>query len=229
MKHFAIGDVHGCATALRTLIEFVGPDSEDMIVMLGDYVDRGPDSQGVIQWLIDESSTRKMACLRGNHEIMMLDARHDMLLRRRWGSHGGSETWDSYEQATNDADGLEAVPQEHWDFLENLLPYYETETHVFVHAAAYGNLPMEDQPEYVLFWERFYCVSPRDDGRMVVCGHTSQQDGLPCRKEHAICIDTNACRGGWLTCLDVQDGRYFQANERKETRSGWVDELHLSI
>jgi serine/threonine protein phosphatase 1 len=226
MKHYAIGDVHGCLTALQTLIEFVDPSPDDQLVMLGDYVDRGPDSRGVLQWLIDQSSQRKLVCLRGNHEIMMLDARTSLQQRRRWGAVGGGETWDSYDES-GDTDGLLSVPDEHWQFIESLLPYYETDTHVFVHAAAYGDMPMDEQPDYVLFWERFGTITPRDDGKIVVCGHSNQQSGLPARRDHAVCIDTNACRGGWLTCLDVDAGRYYQANQEGETRDGWFDELDI--
>ncbi|NND96273.1 MAG: serine/threonine protein phosphatase [Pirellulaceae bacterium] len=229
MKQYAIGDVHGCLNALQTLMELVGPSSDDLLVMLGDYVDRGPDSRGVLQWLIDRSSRANMVCLRGNHEIMMLDARRDLHYRRRWCQAGGGETWDSYEDATDDFESFAAIPDQHWQFLENLLPYYETETHVFIHAAAYGDVPMEEQPEYMLFWERFGMITPREDGKTFVCGHTRQHSGLPKQVEHAICIDTSACRGGWLTCLDVQAGKYYQANEDQETRSGWMDELESDL
>ena len=71
----------------------------------------------------------------------------------------------------------------------------------------------------------FETIAPREDGKTIVCGHTSQKSGLPKCKDHAICIDTNACRGGWLTCLDVQTGVYYQANQEQETRQGWLDEL----
>jgi serine/threonine protein phosphatase 1 len=226
MKRYAIGDVHGCFTALKTLVDFVDPSPDDLLVMLGDYVDRGPDSRSVLQWLIDQSENRNLVCLRGNHEIMMLDARSGIHQRRRWGMVGGGETWDSYEEA-EDSGGLLSVPDEHWQFIDSLLPYYETDTHVFVHAAAYGDMPMDQQPEYILFWERFGAITPREDGKIVVCGHTNQKSGLPARRDHAICIDTNACRGGWLTCLDVDSGRYYQANQERETRDGWLDELEV--
>lgn len=222
MKQYAIGDVHGCFTALETLVEFVQIESDDLLVMLGDYVDRGPDSRRVVQWLIGQSARRNLVCLQGNHEIMMLEALSSLPQRRRWGIHGGAETFDSYDDADQELE--EAVPEEHWRFLKNLLPYYETETHVFVHAAADGDLPMEAQANYKLFWDRFGSITPRDDGKVFVCGHTSQKSGLPKRNDHAICIDTNACRGGWLTCLDVGTGKFFQANQDQETRTGWIDE-----
>ena len=96
---------------------------------------------------------------------------------------------------------------------------------MFIHAAAYGEYPMDEQPEYMLFWERFGMITRREDGKVFVCGHTSQKSGLPKRTDYAICIDTNACRGGWLTCLDVDTGHYYQANETGDTRDGWLDDL----
>src|SRR5262249_22446677 len=76
MRHLAIGDVHGCLTALRRLAEFVPFDpGEDVLVTLGDYVDRGPDSRGVLDWLIAYKGKGKLVPLRGNHEVMMLAAR----------------------------------------------------------------------------------------------------------------------------------------------------------
>ena len=223
MKCLAIGDVHGCLTALKTLIDFVQPNPDDTIVMLGDYVDRGPDSRGVIDWLITESDRRNLVCLRGNHEIMMMDALGGLALKRRWATHGGIETFDSYDDESDDLET--AVSESHWEFLKGLLPYYETDTHIFVHAAALGDIPMSEQGDYMLFWERFGSITPHDGGKTFVCGHTRQQSGLPTRNAHAICIDTNACRGGWLTCLDVESGRYYQANQDAETRSGWLDEV----
>ncbi len=96
MRYFAIGDIHGCFDALDTLVRFVNPQPEDTLVMLGDYVDRGPDTCRVIQWLIEQSQQRKIICLKGNHEIMMLRSRYDLAQRRAWALVGGEATWDSY-------------------------------------------------------------------------------------------------------------------------------------
>lgn len=223
MRYFAIGDIHGCYTALQTLIDFVQPSREDTLVMLGDYVDRGPDSCRVVQWLIDQSSQRNLVCLKGNHELMMLRARDDLEQRRMWGMVGGVETCDSYSREMPGVD-LDAVPQSHWDFLESCHHFYETESNIFVHGAMYGDMPMDEQPEYILFWETFHFTTPREDGKVIICGHASQKDGLPKHAGHVICIDTWACGKGWLTCLDVATGRYYQANQAQQTRSGWLEQ-----
>ena len=150
----------------------------------------------------------------------MLRSRYDLAQRRSWALVGGEATWDSY----SGGQGLDAVPQTHWDFIEACVPWYETDTHVYVHAALLGDLPLADQPDYMLYWEKYYATTPLESGKVVICGHTSQKDGLPKNAGHVICIDTWACGTGWLTCLDVMSGRYYQANQAGETRSDWLEE-----
>ena len=119
---------------------------------------------------------------------------------------------------------LTDIPQAHWDFLENhLRDYYETDRHLFVHANLYPDLPLDEQPEYVLFWEHIdEWTPPHQSGKTMICGHTSQKTGEVLNLGHAVCIDTSACKGGWLTCLDVETGDYWQANEQGETRTGFL-------
>ena len=75
MRYLAIGDIHGYADVLRQLLEFVQARPEDRIITLGDYVDRGPDSHGVLEQLIALHATGQLVSLRGNHDVMMLEAR----------------------------------------------------------------------------------------------------------------------------------------------------------
>jgi serine/threonine protein phosphatase 1 len=77
MRYLAIGDIHGCFTALRTLAEFVPIGPEDRLITLGDYVDRGPDSAAVIDWLIHREEQGGLVAIRGNHEVMMMLARRN--------------------------------------------------------------------------------------------------------------------------------------------------------
>ncbi len=119
---------------------------------------------------------------------------------------------------------LASIPAAHWQFLENdCRSYYETETHFFVHANVYSNYPLADQPDNMLYWEHLDNWSvPHESGKIMICGHTPQRTGIPLNLGHAICIDTHAYAGGWLTCLDVAAGRYWQANEQGETRLGQI-------
>ena len=224
MRVLAIGDVHGCFQALTTLVEAAQIAPDDLIVMLGDYVDRGPNSRGVLDWLIERVEQGSAIALRGNHELMMLQARLDPLWRADWLAFGGDATLASYGSPEAPAT-LDDVPARHWKFLENgCRDYFETETHFFVHAGADPDLSMEEQPEYQLFWEKFHEPPPHRSGKVMVCGHTSQKSGRPLNLGHAICIDTRAFGGGWLTCLDVACGRYWQANEKGEAREDWLSD-----
>src|SRR5690349_9006235 len=94
MRLLAIGDIHGCLTALDALLDAVAPQADDQIVALGDYVDRGPDSRGVLDRLIALHAGGRVVALRGNHDVMMLEARNGRDLG--WLAVGGKETLLSY-------------------------------------------------------------------------------------------------------------------------------------
>ena len=212
-RHLAIGDIHGCITALTALVNFVDLRSDDTIVALGDYVDRGPDSRAVVDFIINLGETHELVALRGNHEIMMLDAREKDSWLRPWLSYGGEATLQSY------GGSFDGVPDAHIDFLENKLhPYYESETHIFVHANLAPDVTLADQSDAALFWQKYKNPGPHYSGKTMVCGHTAQQSGMPLSNGHSVCIDTWAHGDGWLTCLDVGSGAVWQANEAGETR-----------
>ncbi len=213
MRTLAIGDIHGCRRSLEALADFAGFSADDTIVGLGDYVDRGPDSKGVIDFLIDLGKSSNLVCLRGNHEIMMVGARDSRAELSGWLGVGGEETLQSYG-----GDSFAAVPASHWEFIESARATYENDTHFFVHANAYPDTALDDQPAFMLYWEFFGFPEPHQSGKIMVCGHSSQKSGLPKNIGHAVCIDTNACRGGWLTCLDTGSGTYWQTNEAGERR-----------
>lgn len=226
MRVLAIGDIHGCLHHLNDLLDWVKPTADDLVVALGDYVDRGPDTRGVLDRLIElKQSGMSLVCLRGNHEVMMLAAktggRED---RKMWADVGGLQTLGSYGSAPGRAGSLADVPAEHWDFLEfNLLDYYETDRHIFVHAGVHRDLPLDEQPEYMLYWEFLTDDMRHRSGKRVICGHTSQKTGEPKVVPGAVCIDTYAHGGGWLTCLDANTGKYWQVNMLGQRREGYVD------
>jgi serine/threonine protein phosphatase 1 len=225
MRTLAIGDVHGCAAALDALLARAAPKAEDLIVTLGDYVDRGPDSAGVMNRLVRLSKGGRLVALRGNHEEMMMDARETPGQLELWRSCGGDAALRSYA-VLDDEGNLADVPDEHWDFLDHFCrDYYETKTHIFVHAGVYADLPMAEQPGLILRWEFFNDPPAHESGKVVVCGHTTQPEGRPRNIGHAVCIDPGAHkRGGWLTCLEAESGRLYQASQKGETRESWVDE-----
>ncbi len=217
MRTLAIGDIHGCITALKTLLAVIQPQPEDTVVTLGDYVDRGPDTRGVLDTLIALEKRTQLKPLMGNHEILFLEAISGRMDGEGWLQVGGRETMRSYTP-----DGKidrKVVPQEHLAFLTTrCLRHWETPTHVFVHANANAVLPMDEQTDDWLFWTRFEEAYPLTSGKTMVCGHTAQKSGLPAFHERAICIDTWAYGGQWLTCLDVDSGEMVQCNQAGETR-----------
>lgn len=225
MRILTIGDIHGCSTAFDSLIAAVDLQPEDRLVTLGDYVDRGPDSKGIINRLIALHETGGLVALRGNHELMMLEADKDSSKESYWLRYGGDATLASYS-LSGETGKLTDVPDNHWDFLEKVcVNWHETDAHLFVHANAYPDMPLAEQPEHILFWEPFDCPSRHFSGKTLVCGHTSQKSGLPLNIGHAICIDTWVYGTGWLTCLDVISGRVWQANQNADVRMAWIDEF----
>ena len=101
------------------------------------------------------------------------------------------------------------------------MDWYETETHFFVHANAYPDLPLEEQPRYMLLWEKLYQPCVHVSGKVMICGHSRQADGLPRNLGATVCIDTGAYeRQGWLTCLDVTSGHFWQADQQGHRRAG---------
>lgn len=214
------------STHYAILVALLDVRNDDVVVTLGDYVDRGPSTRDVIDWLIAFEETHSLVALKGNHEIMMLNARINQSDKYRWGQFGGIETLESYATMDDDIADLADVPESHWNFLSRLKRFYETETHIFVHATVDPRLSMSEQSNRTLFWDRYSHQFPGHvSGKIVVCGHKSQDSGLPVSNGHAICIDTAACKGQWLTCLDVESGVIWQANQDGATRQMHVDDL----
>lgn len=216
----AIGDIHGCRKALETLLEVVAPSRDDLIVTLGDYVDRGPDSRGVIETLLALRTTHQVISLMGNHEIQMIRALETPHDRERFlsGMCGGQDTLDSY------GGGFSDVPEAHWDFIRNCQLFHELPEHILVHAGLEAGLSLRKQDRETYYYHRFYNQERHCSGKTVVCGHTIQSD-LPTNLGYAICLDTCAYGGGWLTALDVESGRLWQSNEQGESRKLHLDDL----
>lgn len=221
MRLLAIGDIHGCYRALTTLAEAVPFREDDRLVTLGDYVDRGPESRQVIEWVMDQTRAGRCVPLRGNHEVMMLAALRGQMPLKHWLGFGGREALDSYASVPGRRGTPKDVPLEHQDFLlHELRPFYETEAHMFVHAGLAADVSLALQSDQDLYWSRFEWIGPHVSGKTVICGHTAQKSGLPGNAGHAVCIDTWVYGKGWLTCLDVATGQYWQANQQGTTRTG---------
>src|SRR5262245_55740951 len=154
MRTLAVGDIHGCLGARDALPDPVPPAPVDRRIALGACVDRGFRAYEVLERLIRLYEAGRLIPLRGNHDEMMVTARFDPGERRMWLRFGGCETLDSYGHWPTD-DVYDRVPERHWRFLaEDLRNYYETETHLFTHACARPDLPLAEQDNYVLLWQR---------------------------------------------------------------------------
>jgi serine/threonine protein phosphatase 1 len=197
-RTIAIGDIHGCSTALRVLLNAIHPTNDDTVVTLGDYVNRGPDSPGVLDELIALGEKCKLISLTGNHEEMFLSAlRHSL--------DGGAI-----------AAPEEAISPQHLHFLRNCRDYFETETHIFVHANYLPHHPMDRQPTQYMRWEFLNPLWAKEhfSGKSVIVGHTSQKSGEILDLGFLKCIDTYCYGGGWLTALEVNTGLVWQANQQ---------------
>jgi len=221
-RQFAIGDIHGCLLALDTLLSSLQLDASDQLIFLGDYIDRGPDSRGVLERMLKLERAKRHVFLRGNHEAWMLKARTDAEWLRSWWDVGGQETVESYDALT-----LKGIPRAHWAFLERTKLFWEDERHIFVHGATTRDLPLEETPEPWLLWHRINDIDPHPSGKRVICGHAAQKSGRPLDRDFAVCIDTYAHGGGWLSALEVGSNELFQANEDGQTRRGTLDELGI--
>jgi serine/threonine protein phosphatase 1 len=215
-RTIAIGDIHGCSLALAALLEAIDPRPEDTIVTLGDYVDRGPDSRGVLELLIALGDHCRLLPLLGNHDDALLAAVDRRVPTSLWIGMGGLATLDSYGPGGD----LALIPPHHLVFLKVCRDSYETPSHIFVHANYLPDAPISRQPRTTLLWDslRERVPGPHCSGKTAIVGHTSQKNGEILDLGYLKCIDTYCHGGGWLTALEVESGRVWQADVRGELR-----------
>lgn len=216
-RTIAIGDIHGCSVALNALLEAISPAPDDTIVTLGDYVDRGPDSKAVIDQLLALEAQCKLVALQGNHEEMMLDVVRGGEPPFRWLQYGGVDTLDSYRFAGD----MKVIPEEHLRFFSNMVDYFETDNHFFVHANYDPDLPLAEQGKHALRWLKLTEVTPTPhvSGKKAVVGHTHDRGGEIFDIGHLVCIDTHCYGKGWLTALEVNEGTLWQTDKEGNLRT----------
>jgi serine/threonine protein phosphatase 1 len=208
-RTIAIGDIHGCSTALETLLDAIAVQPTDTIITLGDYCDRGSSTKSVFDQLIALSRRCNLVPLLGNHDQLMLAAVERRIEIEEWLAIGGQEALDSYGQSC----GIGSIPEDHVEFLRDCRLYFETERHFFVHASYRPQLPLDQQDKVALLWLSLldYIPGPHCSGKIAVVGHTPQKAML--KLGHLIDIDTGCCFGGLLTALDVESGQVWQVGE----------------
>jgi serine/threonine protein phosphatase 1 len=212
----AIGDIHGYRYALAALLEAVRPQPGDTVVPLGDYVDRGTGVKDVIEQLIALAERCRLVPVLGNHDEMLLEVRGGLdEAFGDWLAFGGAATLASY-----DCQHPREIPERHIAFLENCRPYFETDTHFFVHAGYLPDLPLASQPPDVLRWAslRDGMPGPHFSGKTAIVGHTAQKDHEILDAGYLKCIDTHIYGGGWLTALEVNSGQIWQVDEEGTPR-----------
>jgi serine/threonine protein phosphatase 1 len=219
-RAIAVGDVHGCAVALRAVLEAIEPQPDDRVIVLGDCVDRGPDSCAVIDELLKLRDHCQLVPLMGNHEEMMLNYLDGRPQPDNWLVCGGQETLDSYRRDGDRGDDPPLVPASHLDFIRTWGDYWEMDTHFFVHGGYNPEQPLAGQRWQMWRWHslRDAIPGPHASGKTAIVGHTSQKTGEILDFGHLICIDTYCYGGGWLTAIEPATGRIWQFDRSGQAR-----------
>ncbi|TMM48706.1 metallophosphoesterase family protein [Qipengyuania marisflavi] len=221
-RHYIVGDIHGRLDVFNALLVAIDEDdaasgaAETTLVLLGDLVDRGPESAGVIARTMALGKQRTLRCIAGNHEEMFLESFDDTEMLRHFVKHGGRETILSYglDRATYNKltiaelqqELIRVVPQDHRDFLSGFEDVIIIGDYVLVHAGIDPRRPLEEQRTGDLRWIRERFLKHTEPfSHVVVHGHTIFEEVE--NREHRIGIDTGAFRTGRLTALVLEGDR----------------------
>ena len=211
---YAIGDIHGCDVQLGNLHELIAEDlarrpvEAPLLLHIGDYVDRGADTAGVLQRLLTEAPIPGLPVVNlvGNHDETMLHALSgDRAAATDWLFAGGAPALQSYgiDPDSPRESWPEQVPSEHLDFLRGLTLTHRDGGYFFVHGGVRPGVPLERQArEDLLRMRQPFLYSEMSFGAVVVHGHTPVRD--PVVRHNRIAIDTGAVFGGKMTCLVLE-------------------------
>lgn len=213
-KIFAVGDIHGSYNKLVSLMSELPWNREtDVLVFLGDYIDRGKHSKEVVEFLIGlKEEGGDIVFLLGNHEKLLLDyyasgSDYDLKL---WRSFGGWETIENYTNGVGVWGRPSFLPRNHLKFFRDLLPYYETEKYIFVHAGLREGVPLKEQKTDDLLWIRkSFTESNHSFGKTIIFGHTPMRS--PYIADGKIGIDTGAGYGNVLTAVELPAVRFYHS------------------
>lgn len=169
-RYFAIGDIHGCFSSLKELIENkIQLQKNDKLILLGDYIDRGPKSKEVIDYIIDlQNNDYDIVTLLGNHESMLVDAYNNESSISKWIQNGGSETLKSFE-----INSLKGLDSKYLNFFNSLKLYFELDEYLFVHAGFNDELENPFADKHSMLWksrERYFNSLLKD--RTIIHGHS---------------------------------------------------------
>lgn len=212
-KTLIIGDIHGCLDMFQRLMdELDWNPSADRLILIGDYVDRGNDAKGVIDYVLRlKRESHKLDCLIGNHERMFLDYLSGLDVNS-FILNGGLSTLRSYKE---DRRGIEnpLIPPSHLDFLSSLSSIVKLDDYYVVHAGFRPGVKIDKQDPFDMVWIREeFIYSDHDFGKPVIFGHTPFYTPLVLKNK--IGIDTGAVYGNRLTCLELPEKRFHSVGPR---------------
>lgn len=238
VKRWVIPDIHGCALTLKYLIEYqIKPNKNDEIYFVGDYIDRGPDSKGVIDYIMDmQENDYNISCLMGNHEDYCLKAYDEDVknkgflgirtkgpVQKEWEKHGGKETLESF-----DAQRPKQIPEKYIKWMRELKYYVELDKYIIVHAGLNFNNDDPFEDKRAMIWVRDYKIIPEKiNNKKIIHGH------VPVNNEF---IDL-AVKSPDYNFIDLDNGVYIQQrpgygnlfalelNEMKYTVQSLMDEV----
>lgn len=220
IRIYALSDIHGCSDLLRTMFAVIDRDlmtigrRRAIHVFLGDYIDRGPDSSGTIDLLIDRARKHESIFLRGNHEEFLFEVLRNPEMLQNWRQYGGLQTLGSYgiqaplnpsveEQKELISRLALTIPMHHRMFFERLRTSFVCGDFFFVHAGIRPGLPIARQREEDLLWIRDeFLLSEKAHEKYIVHGHTPVRE--PDIRPNRANIDTGAYATGNLTLLTIQ-------------------------
>nr|WP_313426404.1 metallophosphoesterase [Moraxella sp.] len=211
-KTYAISDIYGGNQQLIVLLPALNIQSDDTLIFLGDVIDRGVNSKGVLDTIIHYQTLCHVILIKGNHEEMMLGAVHEREYLKYWLKFGGIETLQSFG-VTADLQDLKQIPFTYFKLLKSAIPYYENQDFIFTHATPLPHLPMDKQTDDSLRW-RFIPLDGQNahiSGKTIICGHSAQKNGKVYHQNGLICVDTFAHGDGCLTAIEVTQMMIYQA------------------
>ena len=241
-----MGDVHGRSDLLERLLAAIDADCEHrpvrrpIVVFVGDYIDRGPDSRNVLDLLLQWRQAREAVFLRGNHETFLPRFLADPGSLDEWRRYGGLETLLSYglkpsintdrdEQTRLAAQFADVLPPQHLDFLQSLELTFSCGDYLFVHAGVRPGIPIHQQTEDDLLWIRDDFLNWEEPfERFVVHGHTPVNQ--PELRPNRINIDTGAYATGRLTCIVIENTAVMQlANDEVQLDRTFIAPLTRAV
>lgn len=223
MRRFAISDIHGCAQTFTALLQRIDLQPEDALFLLGDYIDRGPDSRGVLDRIFNlKEKGHAVYCLRGNHEQLLLNALSDPAHLERFALNGGLETMLSFR-----AMRPEQIPAPYLDFIADLPHYLEIPGYILVHAGLRFGKEGPLSHLHDMIWIRNWHEDIHYDwlgARRILHGHTPiEKEAILQQAAHletarfldidAGCVYTSRPGMGHLCAFDLDSGElFFQEN-----------------